>query len=75
MTRVCRHLIASDEAFRVENDGSHTRVSVWLCAWASSARGLLRDAPPWLQREADAGHLWRDGDCVGCPCFAARPIV
>ena len=32
----------------------------------------LTDAPRWLQREALSGHLWREGDCEGCPGFCAR---
>lgn len=64
----CRHLVASEEAYRIEPDGRETPATVPLCAWADSAPPQLLNAPRWMQRNALGGHLWRDGDCEGCPC-------
>lgn len=65
----CKYLVAADEAYRLGPDGSETPVIVKLCAWGDSAPQQLMDAPRWLQRNALSGHLWRDGDCEGCPAF------
>lgn len=43
-----------------------------LCAWgAESDASLVKldGTPPWLQRLAAAGHMWRQGDCEVCPSY------
>lgn len=67
----CRHLVKADEAYRIGEDGRETPTVVLLCNWADSAPPQLLDIPRWAQRNALSGHLWREGDCNGCPCFDA----
>ncbi len=68
----CRHLTRSEEVYVVTDAGpvrsSHV---VLLCAWADNEPAKLVDTPRWVQRNALAGHLYREGDCAGCPCFDA----
>ena len=78
----CRYLTAPAEALiigpggeRAVTDPADMPPGLRLCTWADdSAAGIkaLTDAPRWLQREALSGHLWREGDCEGCPGFCAR---
>lgn len=68
----CRHMIKSDEAYHIDPEtGAETAIVVLLCNWADSAPPQLLDVPRWMQRNALGGHLWREGDCDGCPCFDA----
>ncbi|WP_332763959.1 hypothetical protein [Phenylobacterium sp.] len=76
MTQVfCRYATASTEAYVVHPGGQHERVTDPprdLCAWAQfhpASAEKLTDTPPWLQRNALAGHLMRAADCATCPCF------
>lgn len=69
----CRHLEKSDEAYRIDADGRETPIVHLLCGWADSAPPQLLDVPRWMQRNALSGHLWRKGDCEGCPCYNAAP--
>jgi len=68
----CRHLVASEDAFEIGIDGRQTPTTVLLCDWADSAPPQLLNVPRWMQRNALSGHLWRDGDCTGCPCFEEK---
>lgn len=70
----CRHLVASEESYKVSADGAQAPVTVRLCNWADSAPSQLLNVPRWMQRNAIAGHLWEESDCAGCPCFDASPI-
>lgn len=68
----CAHLEESSEAYTIGPNGKTSPAVVWLCGWAithpASADKLL-DVPRWLQRESLSGHLWREGDCLGCPGY------
>lgn len=70
----CRHLVASDEAYKIDVGGQQP-ATVSLCAWADSAPAQLLNVPRWMQRNALAGHLWEESDCAGCPCFDAAPTT
>lgn len=73
----CKYLSIPEEVFTVDPfTGTQTAAeapdSLRLCTWADdSSAGVkaLTGAPRWLQREALGGHLWRKGDCDGCPGF------
>lgn len=44
----------------------------FLCSWADyhpNAVEKLSNTPPWLQRNALAGHLMQKGDCERCPLY------
>jgi hypothetical protein len=68
---VCRHLVKSEEAYILDEADRQIPATVMLCAWADSAPPQLLNVPRWMQRNALGGHLWRAGDCEGCPCFRA----
>lgn len=70
---ICRHLIASEEAHKIDAEGKQTPALVRLCNWADSAPSQLMNVPRWMQRNALSGHLWEEADCAGCPCFDAAP--
>lgn len=43
-----------------------------MCTWAlyhPDAVDKLTNVPPWLSRNALAGHLMRPADCESCPLF------
>lgn len=45
----------------------------FLCSWATfheESVEKLSNTPPWLQRNALAGHLMRKDDCASCPCYS-----
>lgn len=67
----CRHLKEADEAEAIGGDGATWPVTVLLCSWADSAPPQMLNVPRWMQRNALSGHLWREGDCDGCPCFSS----
>lgn len=67
----CRHLVLSEEAYKFDKYGEKTPIDVHLCAWADSAPDALLNVPRWIQRNALSGHLWREADCEGCPCYVA----
>lgn len=72
----CRYAKRAEEAYRVEDDDSLTPVAgPVLCSWAQdSAPDALLNVPPWMQRNALAGHLLRfPEDCRRCPCYADIP--
>lgn len=66
----CRYLVQSEEAYTIDWRGENVPVTILLCAWAESAPPQLKDVPRWMQRNALGGHLWREGDCEGCPCWS-----
>jgi hypothetical protein len=70
----CKYLVAPDEFEVVPCLGAAKAKPAprMLCAWATyhpDAVEALRVSPPWLVRNAVAGHQWRDGDCDRCPAF------
>lgn len=76
----CRYATAPSDFEVVEIGGRRTAPTPdrFLCAWAQfhpDAPVKLIDAPPWLQRNALAGHLMQDGDCAICPLFEAGEPV
>lgn len=76
----CRYLVAPDEFAVVTPDGREMRAASprMLCAWAiyhPASPAALAEAPRWMAREALTGHLWRPGDCVGCPGHQAGAPV
>lgn len=71
----CRYLQAADEAYAIGEDGREHPTTVLLCTWgleAPRSADALLDTPRWLQRNAMSGHLWREGDCKGCPGYSAQ---
>lgn len=72
----CEYLVPPDAMVRVDaRTGVEREVydpPADLCSWALYAAEKLKDTPPWLQREAPVGHLWRPGDCGGCPCYVPK---
>lgn len=72
----CEYLVPPDVLIRVDAaTGRETHVrnpAPDLCAWALYAADRLKGAPRWLVRNAEAGHLWRPGDCDGCPCYVPK---
>lgn len=72
----CEYLEAPDVLIRVDAaTGEETRVDnppADLCAWGLHAGERLKQMPPWVTRNAEAGHLWRPGDCDGCPCYTPK---
>jgi hypothetical protein len=69
----CRHGRPS-QAENID-DPADTKI-MWLCAWASTldGRSLLMGAPPWVGREAMAGHMMKPGDCAWCSKWDARDV-
>lgn len=72
----CRYLVQPDE-YEVSTDHGRTfrpaEAPRMLCAWAiynADAVAVLSAAPASIARNALGGHLWREGDCERCPCFA-----
>lgn len=71
----CRYATAPEEMWAGTGPHDVKRVKEperFLCAWAHyhpTSPEKLTDTPPWLQRNALAGHLMREGDCERCPCF------
>lgn len=72
----CKYLVASEEEWVIDaTTGKQTRAQnpePSLCDFADKQPSKLLELPRWLQRNALAGHLWRHGDCDGCPCFTAE---
>lgn len=71
----CVYAERSEEAFVLVDNNLRPIEGPMLCGWADAvASEKLVDAPRWLTRAALAGHLLDyPNDCVGCPCFKARP--
>ena len=77
----CRFASASSEAYVIPLSGIHygkeqkvEKPERDLCTWASyhvTAPDKLVNTPPWLARNAMAGHLMRQGDCDKCCCYEA----
>lgn len=69
----CRYLTASEEVEVLGPGGGVVATPARdLCAWAiyhPASADKLTDTPPWLARNATAGHLWRAADCERCPAF------
>jgi hypothetical protein len=74
---LCRYAHRSEEAYEQGSNEHRWRPveGPMLCAWAmDAAPDKLVNVPRWLQRNALAGHLLRyPDDCMGCPCYEARP--
>ena len=72
----CEYLEAPTSAWTLDaKTGRETEVidpEPSLCGWAIHAAPKLKDTPPWLPRNAEAGYLWRPGDCDECPCHVPR---
>lgn len=74
----CRYLTRPAEAYQLGAGADPSKnvamtSPVRLCAWAGEADEAvtkLEGAPIWLQRNAMAGHLWRDGDCERCAAYS-----
>ena len=84
MSAACRYLTVPEEQW-VRRPGLQAGWTLArspersLCAWATyhpAAVEKLTDTPPWLGRNALAGHLvMPKADCAGCPCFEAGEPV
>lgn len=79
---VCRYLEKSSEEYWINAKTGEQRFvpeserEYSLCSWADDdpdGVAALAKAPRWMQRNALAGHLWREGDCDGCPCYKPAP--
>lgn len=78
---VCKYLEKSSEEYVIDAKTGEERFvpeaerDYSLCTWADDdpdGVAALSKAPRWLQRNALAGHLWKRGDCDGCPCYRPR---
>lgn len=70
----CRYATAPAEMWRDSNRGwvKVEEPERDMCSWATfhpESAEKLSNTPPWLQRNAIAGHLMRKGDCEKCPLF------
>jgi hypothetical protein len=72
----CEYLVPPDAMFHVDDaTGLETVIdnpTAEFCSWALYAAERLKNMPPWVEREASIGHLWRPGDCDGCPCYVPK---
>lgn len=83
MTETCQYLTAPAEMYESRRFGEgYRRVEEperFLCAWAiwdAEAVEKLTRIPPWLSRNAMAGHLVRpERDCPTCPYNTPGPPV
>ena len=77
----CKYATAPAELYTQNANGEFVQISNpdrTLCAWATyhpEAVEKLTGTPPWLQRNALAGHLIRESDCDTCPLFERGPPV
>lgn len=77
--RPCEYLEPPDQAWEVDPvTGKETKIEnpePSLCAWAVHAGAeKLKGMPPWLVRNAEAGHWWRAADCGDCPCYTPKVV-
>lgn len=83
MTEPCIYLTAPAEMHESKRFGEGFRRVVaparFLCAWAvyaPEAVEKMTDVPPWLVRNAMAGHLVQpERDCAVCPFHHPGPPV
>jgi len=72
----CKHAWRAREAYRIDAVTGKTTEAIgpMLCVWWNNVSPLLGTVPPWLTRNAGAGHLLNyPDDCTSCPVYEKAP--
>lgn len=72
----CKYATAPTKMWRGQSSETMVKVAEpprFLCAWGThhpESAEKLTGTPPWLQRNAESGHLMNPSDCETCPCYS-----